>query len=63
MKTNICEVFSSVAEEVAINVELGREVTKEQLQKLYDNLISFAKEYKVKEAKALAGKVKELLEY
>lgn len=62
MKTNICEVFSSVAEEVAINVELGREVTKEQLQKLHDNLISFAKEYKVKEAKALAGKVKELLE-
>lgn len=61
MKTNICEVFSSIAEDVVINIRLGRDVTKEQLQDLHDNLISFGNEYKVKEAKQLAKKVTGLL--
>lgn len=62
MKTDICEVFSSVAEDVVMKVEFGGEVTLEQLQALHDNLISFAKEFEVKEARALAKKVKKLIE-
>lgn len=62
MKTDICEIFSSVTEDVVMKVEFGGEVTIEHLQALHNNLISFAKEFKVKEAKALANKVKKLIE-
>lgn len=62
MKTDICEIFSTLAEEVVMNINLGRDVSKEQLQTLHDNLIAFAKEFKVKEARLLAKKVNVLIE-
>lgn len=61
MKTDICEIFSSVAEDVIMNISFGHDVSKEQLQTLHDNLIAFAKEFKVKEARLLAKKVKGLI--
>lgn len=62
MKTDICELFSNAVEGVILNVNSGREVTKEHLETMHKNLISFAREFKVKEARALAKKVKKIIE-
>lgn len=62
MKTNICEEFSNVTEDFVFSMDCGREVTKEQLQTLYDNLISFGEEFKVKQCKTIAEKVKEAID-
>ena len=62
MKTNICEEFSNATEDFVFSMDCGREVTKEQLQTLYDNLISFGKEFKVKQCKTIAEKVKEAID-
>ena len=62
MKTNICEEFSNATEDFDFSMDCGREVTKEQLQTLYDNLISFGKEFKVKQCKTIAEKVKEAID-
>lgn len=62
MKTDICEIFSLSVEEVILNINSGREVTKEQLEKMRKNLNAFAREFKVKEARALAKNVKKIIE-
>lgn len=62
MKTNISELFSNIAEDFILSMEDGREVTKEQLQTLYDNLISFGEEFKVEKCKTIAAMVKEAID-
>ena len=62
MGTSICEIFSAATEDFVLTIEFGHEVTKEQVQTLHDNLVTFAKEFKVKEAKVLAQKAKILLD-
>ena len=62
MKVSICEVFSNMAEDFVITVMDGREVTSNQLQTLHDNLISFGKDFAVKEAIALAEKIMPIIE-
>lgn len=62
MKPDLSEELSNITEEVVLAVEFGIEVTKEQLQTLYDNLCSFAKEYGIKDANEIAAKIKPMLE-
>ena len=40
-----------------MDIDMGREVTEEQLKKLADDLLSFAEEFEVAEAKTLAEKI------
>ena len=62
MKTNICEVLSEISETVVWNVDSGVEVTRERVQELHDNLIAFSDDFKVKEAKTIAARIKTLLD-
>ena len=59
MITNVYSLFCAITEDFISSLECGREVTKEQLQTLYDNLISFGEEFKVERCKAIAAMVKE----
>lgn len=56
-KTDIGEILDGIAGDVVMDIDMGREVTEEQLKKLSADLLSFAKEFKVKEAKLLAQKI------
>ena len=62
MKTDIGEILDSIAGDVVMNIEMGREVNKEQLKKLSDDLISFAKEFGVEEAKDIANRINEAIQ-
>lgn len=62
MKTNVYSLFCAITEDFISSLECSREVTKEQLQTLYDNLISFGKEFKVKQCKTIAEKVKDAID-
>lgn len=59
MKTNICELFSSITETVALAIDLGCKIEKSNLQEFHDNLISFGEEFKVERSKTIAAMVKE----
>ena len=62
MKTDICEIFNDIAEDFVMNIMLGQEITKEQLQTLHDNLVTFGEEFEVKEATSLAKNVEAMIE-
>lgn len=62
MKTDICEAFNDIAEEFVMSVLEGEDVTAEKLQAFYDGLVAFGDDFKVKEAKALAKKVKTVID-
>lgn len=59
MKTNVYGLFCEITEDFIDSMICGRKVSKEQLQTLYDNLISFGEEFKVERSKAIAAMVKE----
>lgn len=61
IKTDIGEILDDIAGEVVLNIDLGKEVTEEQLKKLSSDLISFAKEFKVKEAREIAKRINEAI--
>lgn len=57
MKTDIGEILDSIAGDVVMDMDMGREITEEQLKKLSADLLSFAEEFEVEEAKLLAEKI------
>lgn len=57
MKTDIGEILDGIAGDVVMDIDMGREVTNEQPKKLSANLLSFAEEFEVEEAKTLAEKI------
>jgi len=60
MKTNICEVFSDIAEGLVWRVIKDEEVSKEMLLTFHNDLLSFGEEFGVEEVKPLAEKAKKL---
>ena len=62
MKTDIGEILDGIAGDVVMDIDMGREVSEEQLKKLSADLLSFAKEFKVKEAKDIANRINEAIQ-
>lgn len=57
IKTDIGEILDGIAGDVVMDIDMGREITEEQLKKLSADLLSFAEEFEVEEAKLLAEKI------
>jgi hypothetical protein len=62
MKTDIGEILDGIAGDVVMDIDMGKEVTNEQLKKLADDLLSFAEEFEVEEAKTLAEKIRRTIQ-